>query len=162
MERSEAAARQLASRARRRVRGAPTGAGHDRRDASLPASAEIHGWSALHDRQREVVEAFLAAARGGDFEALLAVLDPDLVIRSDVAHFAPKESVAEAVAKQAIVGRARWARAALVDGEVGVVIAPRGRLRLVLAPTIRDGKIVELELITDPERLRGLELTLLA
>jgi len=164
VERSEAAARQLASRARRRVRGTPTGASRDRRDASQPTSAEIHGRGALHDRQREVVEAFLAAARRGDFEALLAVLDPDVVIRSDVAHFtqkAQKARAAEAVAKQAIAGRARWARAALVDGKVGVVIAPRGRLLLVLAPTIRDGKIVELELIADPERLRGLELAVL-
>lgn len=142
VDRSPTAARQLASRARRRVRGAPAG------DPDL-------------DRQREVVEAYLAAARRGDFEALLAVLDPDVVIRGDVTRLAQKTSGAEAVAKRAMAGRARWARAALVNGAVGLVVAPHGRLLLALLPTIRDGRIVEIELIADPERLRGLDLAVL-
>ena len=113
--RSPTAARQLASRARRRVQGAATVP-----DADLT-------------RQREVVDAFLAAARGGDFDALLAVLDPDVVLRADRAAVPPGASRevrgAAAVAKQGgHVGGARAAQPALVNGAVGVVVAPRGRL----------------------------------
>jgi RNA polymerase sigma factor (sigma-70 family) len=145
--RSPDAARQLASRARRRVRGADTS--HDQ-DLT---------------RQREVVDAFLAAARDGDFDALLAVLDPDVVLRSDRAALpasAPREiRGAPAVARRALVGRARAARPALVDGAVGVVVAPRGRLLMVLDFTIRGGKIVEIDAVADPERLNQLDLALL-
>ena len=142
--RSTAAARQLASRARRRVRGA----------AAVPDIA----------RQREVVGAFLAAARGGDFEALVSVLDPDVVFRPDPAapRGGPSAEVrgAQAVAKL-FSGRAQAARIALVNGAVGVVVAPRGRLFLVLGLKISAGKISEVEVIADPARLRRLDLAVL-
>ncbi|HYS89452.1 MAG TPA: sigma-70 family RNA polymerase sigma factor [Bradyrhizobium sp.] len=141
--RSTAAARQLASRARRRVRGA----------AAVPDIA----------RQREVVGAFLAAARGGDFEALVSVLDPDVVFRPDPAlRGGPSAEVrgAQAVAKL-FSGRAQAAHAALVNGAVGVVVAPRGRLFLVLGLKISAGKISEVEVIADPARLRRLDLAVL-
>jgi RNA polymerase sigma factor (sigma-70 family) len=145
--RSPDAARQLASRARRRVRGADTSYEPD------------------HTRQREVVDAFLAAARDGDFDALVAVLDPDVVLRSDRAALpagVPREvHGAPAVTRRALVGRARAARPALVDGAVGVVVAPRGRLLMVLDFKIRDGKIVEIDAVADPERLNQLDLSLL-
>jgi RNA polymerase sigma factor (sigma-70 family) len=145
--RSPDAARQLASRARRRVRGADTSNEPD------------------HTRQREVVDAFLAAARDGDFDALVAVLDPDVVLRSDRAALpagVPREvHGAPAVARRALVGRARAARPALVDGAVCVVVAPRGRLLMVLDFKIRDGKIVEIDAVADPERLNQLDLSLL-
>ena len=145
--RSPSAARQLASRARRRVRGAPTAL-----DADLT-------------RQREVVDAFLAAARAGDFDALVAVLDPEVVLRADsgaVLTGAPREvRGAPAVAKRAAEGRARAARRALVNGVVGVVVAPRGRLLMVLSFTISGEKIVEIDAIADPERVSQLDLALL-
>jgi RNA polymerase sigma factor (sigma-70 family) len=145
--RSPAASRQLASRARRRVRGAATVP-----DADL-------------NRQREVVDAFLAAARGGDFDALVAVLDPDVVLRSDrgaVPAGASREvRGAPAVARRAAKERARAARPALVNGAVGVVVAPRGRLLMVLGFTIRGGKIVEIDAMADPARLRKLDLAVL-
>ena len=145
--RSSVASRQLASRARRRVRGADTVP-----DADLA-------------RQREVVDAFLAAARGGDFDALVAVLDPDVALRSDrtaVPAGVPREvRGAPAVAERAIKGRARAAQPALVDGAVGVIVAPRGRLLMVLGFTVRDGRIVEIDAIADPERLDRLDLAVL-
>ena len=147
VERSPTAARQLASRARRRVQGA----------ATVP--------NANLTRQREVVDAFLAAARGGDFNALLAVLDPDVVLRSDRAAVpvgaAREVRGAVAVAKRAGKGGARAAQPALVNGAVGVVVAPRGRLLMVLGFTITRGKIVEIDVIADPDRLRQLDLALL-
>ncbi len=116
-------------------------------------------------RQREVVDAFLAAARGGNFDALLAVLDPDIVLRSDRAARRPGVPAevrgAATVAQQAVRGRARAAQPALVNGAVGVVVAPRGRLLMVLDFTIRDGKIVAIDAIADPERLRQLDLAVL-
>jgi hypothetical protein len=145
--RSPTAARQLASRARRRVQGA----------ANVP-DADL-------TRQREVVDAFLAAARNGDFDALVAVLDPDVALRADsgaVPAGASREvRGAAAVAKRAAKGRARAARPALVNGEVGVVVAPRGRLLMVLGFTISGGKIVEIDAIADPARLRQLDLAVL-
>jgi RNA polymerase sigma factor (sigma-70 family) len=145
--RSPAAARQLASRARRRVQAAAT-----------PPEADL-------TRQREVVDAFLTAARGGDFDALVAVLDPDVVLRADsgaVPVGLPREEHgAPAVAKRALKGRARAARPALVNGAVGVVVAPRGQLLLVLGFTITGGKIVEIDVIADPARLRQLDLAVL-
>jgi RNA polymerase sigma-70 factor, ECF subfamily len=138
--RSPSAARQLASRARRRVQGATNVT-----DADLT-------------RQREVVDAFLAAARDGDFEALVAVLDPAVVLRADRAAVLVVGSRevrgAPAVARRAAKGRARAARPALVNGAVGVVVAPRGRLLMVLGFTISGGKIVEIDAIADPARLR--------
>jgi RNA polymerase sigma factor (sigma-70 family) len=148
--RSPAAARQLASRARRRVRGAPT-----------PARAEI-------DRQREVVEAFLAALRGRNFAGLIAVLDPEVVVRID-------EAAARPGAPREIRGAENWARGAItfaelassaepviIDGAVGLVWAPGGRLSRVLRFNIASGKIVHVEIIADPARLRGLDLNVLS
>ena len=145
--RSTTATRQLASRARRRVRGG----------AAAPDPDLI--------RQREVVGAFLAALRGGDFEGLLAVLDPDLVVRADVPapSGAPVEiRGAAAWAKQAIAfGQlARLARLALVNGAVGIVMAPQGRLFRVVRLTIANGKITQIEVIGDRARLGALDLSI--
>jgi len=147
VERSPTAARQLASRARRRVRGA----------AAVP-DVDLA-------RQREVAEAFLAASRNGDFDALLAVLDSDVVLRADATSGRPARKVigAPVVARGALAysARSRFAQLALVDGAVGVVVAPRGRLLVVLAFTFADGKIVAIDVVADPERLRALDLAVL-
>jgi len=115
-------------------------------------------------RQRSVVEAFLAASRGGDLEGLLAVLDPDVVVRADGAAVklgsAPETRGADAVARS-FKGRARNAQVALVDGAPGVVVAPHGKLLLVLRANIANGRIVEVEAIADPQRLAELELAVL-
>lgn len=146
--RSPAAARQLASRARRRVRGTPR----------LPDGDLA--------RQREVVDAFLDASRRGDFDALVALLDPDVMVRSDAAAVA-RGAVsmlrgATAVARGAIVQGARLARPALVNGEAGiVVVAPRGRLMLVVRVAFEGGRIVELEGLADPDAIRQLEIAAL-
>jgi RNA polymerase sigma-70 factor (ECF subfamily) len=147
--RSPTAARQLASRARRRVQGTDMARETD------------------FTRQRKVVEAFLAASRSGNFEALLAVLDPDVVVRADRAAVPPGAALefrgAETVAKQAFTmsRRARFAQLALVNGTVGVVVAPLGRLLLVMAFKVRGQKIVGIDVIADPERLRQLNLAVL-
>jgi RNA polymerase sigma-70 factor (ECF subfamily) len=149
VDRSPAAARQLASRARRRVQGsAPTP------DADL-------------SRQREVMEAFLAAARAGDFEALLTVLDPDVVLRADrgaaAAEALEELRGASAVAERALMF-ARFAeqgRMALVNGAVGVVTALDGRPFAVMGVTVAGGKIVEIDVLADPERVRQLDLGVL-
>ncbi|NWF30658.1 RNA polymerase sigma factor SigJ [Streptomyces sp. PKU-EA00015] len=143
--RTPAAARQLASRARRRVqRAAPVP------DADL-------------GRQREAVDAFLTAARGGDFEALVAVLDPDVVARSDGGALRPGALIrgAETVAGQAITFArlAEVARPCLVNGAAGVVAATDGVPVSVMAFTVSGGRIVEINILTDPERLKGLDLT---
>jgi RNA polymerase sigma factor (sigma-70 family) len=147
--RSPAAARQLASRARRRVQGATP--------VPDPDLA----------RQREVVDAFLAAARGGDFDALLAVLDPDVVLRIDRGA-APRGASREVRGAQAVLGQARAfvplvasARPALVNGAAGVVVARRGRPLAVAGFTVAHGQIVEIDLLADPARLRELDLTVL-
>ena len=115
-------------------------------------------------RRRQVVDAFLAASRGGRFEDLLAVLDPGIVVRPDAAAVragAPGEiRGADAVARF-FLGRATGARPALVDGAVGAVVAPQGRLFLALGFTIEDGRITAIEAIADPERLRRLDLAVL-
>jgi RNA polymerase sigma-70 factor (ECF subfamily) len=149
--RSPLAARQLASRARRRVHTAPA--------AARPDLA----------RQREVVEAFLAAARGGEFQALLALLDPEVVRRADAAVLpagAPRElRGAEAVARGALAGSQRAGAVplalALVNGNVGVVVAPRGRLSMAITFAIRNDRIVEMDVIADPTRLLQLRVALL-
>jgi RNA polymerase sigma-70 factor (ECF subfamily) len=147
--RSPAAARQLASRARRRVQGA----------ATVP-NADLA-------RQREVVDAFLAALRGGDFDGLLAVLDPDVVVRADAAAVAPGGSREVRGARTWATGAlafsrgARFAQPALVNGAVGLVVAPRGRLFRVLSFTITRGKIVQIDVVADPARLRHLDLAVL-
>ena len=149
VDRSPAAARQLASRARRRVQGAAP-----EPDADL-------------DRQREVVDAFLAASRGGDFEALVAVLDPDIVLRADGGTLRPGATTelrgARAVAGQArrYAALARFARPALVNGAPGAVVAPGGRPYAVIGFTVRGGRIAEMDILADPERLRELDLAVL-
>ena len=144
--RSPTAARQLASRARRRVRGAAT-----------DSDADLSG-------QRKVVDAFLAAARSGDFDGLLAMLDPDVVYRVDsVAAAMSGESEvrgAQDVAKQ-FAGRAKGARVALINGAVGLVWAPGGQPRAVFSMTITARKIVAIELVADPERIGQLDLKIL-
>ena len=147
--RSPTAARQLASRARRRVQGKATVP-----DADLT-------------RQRQVVDAFFAAARDGDFDALVAVLDPDVVLRSDGGVLRPDASVvvhgASTVAARALTFSrlSPYVRPALVNGVAGVVVAPRGRPFSVMAFTVRDGKITEIHALTDPERLSQLDLAVL-
>jgi RNA polymerase sigma factor (sigma-70 family) len=144
--RTPAAARQLASRARRRVKG-----------AGVPAPEPDL------TRQREVVDAFLSAARGGGLDALVAVLDPDVVLRIDAGARRPAASMAihgaSAVARQALTGLAPALRAvdlhpALVNGAAGLVVTVRGRPVTVMGFTVADGKIAEINAIADPERVR--------
>ncbi|KUO09011.1 sigma-70 family RNA polymerase sigma factor [Streptomyces sp. DSM 15324] len=147
VERTPAATRQLASRARRRVQGA------------APTAEPDLG------RQREVVSAFLAAARAGDFEALVSILHPDVVLRADsgalVRGAAASKIVqgAKAVAEQAIFFRqfAPAGRLALVGGAVGIVNGPEGEVRSVMGITVADGRIVALHILADPERVAALE-----
>ncbi|HEU0141533.1 MAG TPA: sigma-70 family RNA polymerase sigma factor [Bryobacteraceae bacterium] len=147
--RTPEAARQLASRARRRVQGVDSA-----------ASANLSG-------QREIVETFLSALRRGDFEGLLAVLDPDVVVRID-------EAAARPGAPREIRGARKWAQGAiaysqaarfvqpaLVDGSVGLILAPGGKLSRVLRFIISNGKIVDAEIIGDPARLREIDLAVL-
>jgi RNA polymerase sigma factor (sigma-70 family) len=147
---SPAAARQLASRARRRVKGA----------APVPDPDLA--------RQRAVVDAFLAAARGGDFDALVAVLDPDVVLRADYGGVPSGVSRvvrgARAVAEGALTFArlGRFARPALVNGAAGVIArVPDGRLVAVMGFTVRQGMIVEIDILADPDRLRKLDLAVL-
>jgi RNA polymerase sigma-70 factor (ECF subfamily) len=159
--RSPAAAKQLASRARRRVRG-----------SAVPSDAG-------RARQREVVEAFLRATRAGDLEGLLSVLDPDATIRIDAA--ARFDGVVRIDAPEADAGKARelrgastWAaqlialsrgmrfvQPALINGSVGVILAPRGQLARALVFTFRNDKVTRLEAIGDPARLRELDIAVL-
>ena len=145
--RSPEAARQLASRARRQVRGAET---------MVDADRESH---------RRIVEAFITALRGRDFGALIAVLDPDLVVSADSGPSgAPREvRGAEQWAKGAIAYAQAlgFAQPALVDGGVGLVVAPRGKLARALKFTIKDGKISQIEVITQQSRLKQLNLAIL-
>jgi RNA polymerase sigma-70 factor (ECF subfamily) len=160
--RSPAAAKQLASRARRRVRGSPAPLDHDKA------------------RQREVVEAFLKAARAGDIDALLTVLDPDAVIRIDapartdgvVRIDAPPEEVGQ---PREVKGASMWVRqmvalsrglrfgvqTALIDGSIGLIFAPRGKLVRALMFTFENAKVTRVEAIGDPARLRELEIAVL-
>jgi RNA polymerase sigma-70 factor (ECF subfamily) len=144
--RSPAAARQLASRARRRVQG-----------ATAAQEADVA-------RHREVVDAFLAASRGGDFDALLALLDPDVVLRADRAAVqagATTDVRGAAAVARTFSGRARAARPAVVNGAPGAVWAPGGRPRVVFGFTIMGGRIVEIDILADPARLRRMDLTVL-
>lgn len=148
--RSTDATRQLASRARRRVRASPS-----------PDQASDLA------RQREVASAFLAASRGGDFTALIAVLDSEVVLTGDGAAAPSGRPVtlrgAETVARGAVMsgGRAESSRLALVNGQVGILFAPAGQLQVVLALTSSGSKITGIDVIADPDRLRGLDLALL-
>jgi RNA polymerase sigma factor (sigma-70 family) len=147
VDRSPEAARQLASRARRRVQGE-----HRVPDADL-------------DVQREVVDAFMAAAHDGDFDALLAVLDPDVVLRVD---FGPVGGSREVRGAVAVAGQASTysqlglvVHRALVNGQPGAVSILDGEVFSVGALTVRGGKIVEFDILADPERLRQLDLAFL-
>jgi RNA polymerase sigma factor (sigma-70 family) len=146
VERTPAAARQLASRARRRVQGAPV--------------PDVN-----RDRQRELVDAFLAAARGADFDALVALLDPDVVLRIDSGPRARKAARtvrgAGPVAERGVAFSrlAPFARPALVNGAAGFVVARHDRLLGVAGFTVAQRKIVEIDLLMDPARLRDLDLT---
>ncbi|MBO0715222.1 MAG: sigma-70 family RNA polymerase sigma factor [Acidimicrobiales bacterium] len=141
--RSSQATRQLASRARRRVRGAEIPA--EERDVT---------------RQRALVDAFLAAGRAGDLDALIAVLHPDVVLRADYSPSSPGRSTvirgAEAVAQQARLGgrAASELHPALVNGTAGVVVTIKGHPFVVMAFTVGDDKITEIDIIGDPERVR--------
>jgi RNA polymerase sigma factor (sigma-70 family) len=143
--RTPAAARQLASRARRRVQGAP------------PPDADIN-------HRRKIVEAFLAASRNSDFEGLLAVLDPDVQFRADQAA-QRLGSLAEirgaAAVAETFKGRAQAAKSALVDGELGVAVILGGQLRIVLRVVIAGDHIVALEAVADPDRIGQLDVKVL-
>jgi len=148
LERSPEAVRQLASRARRRVSG-----------AAEPPDADL-------ERQREVVDAFLAAARDGDFDALVATLDPDVVLRADAGAISSRSREAhgaQTVASQAIM----FSRLdlemhpALVNGAAGVVATSDGEPFSVMACTVRGGRIAAMDILADPERLGALDLTVL-
>ena len=145
VDRSPEAARQLASRARRRVQG----------ERAIP-DADL-------DTQREVLDAFLAAARGGDFEALLEVLDPDVVFRLDTGGIVPRARPpvegAEAVAARVLERGSRLAglaRPAIVNGAAGLIVAPGGRPFAVVGFTVVNGRIAEIDVIADPAKLRRL------
>jgi RNA polymerase sigma-70 factor (ECF subfamily) len=145
LDRSEAAAQQLASRARRRVQGSPEP------DADLA-------------RQREVVDAFFAASRDGDFDALVAVLDPDVELRIDGGVLREEASLvlrgADAVAAHTATYSELYpfVRPALVNGTAGAVVAPGGRLFSVMAFTVTNGKITAIDALVDPERLAQIDL----
>ena len=143
--RTPAAARQLASRGRRRVQGAEPN-----------PDTDVRG-------QREIVDAFLAASRAGDFDALLAVLDPDVVFRADPGKIRALARLpitgAEAVATEILSRGSRFApmaRPALVNGTAGVVVGPEGRPFAVVGFTVARGRIVAIDLITNPDKLGGL------
>jgi RNA polymerase sigma-70 factor (ECF subfamily) len=146
LDRSEAAAQQLASRARRHVRGSPEP------DPDLA-------------RQREVVDAFFAASRGGDFDALVAVLDPDVELRVDGGVLRAEASLvlrgAEAVAGYTATYSRLYpfVRPGLVNGAAGAVVTPHGQLFSVMAFTVTDGKITQIDALVDPDRLAQLHLT---
>ncbi len=150
--RSATAARQLASRARRRVRGGASG-------RPGPAAAPTG--------QRALVEAFLTALRAGDREGLVAVLDPDVVVRVDAfagAGGGPREVRGARTWAQGAVAYSRYARfveAAVIDGAVGLVLAPRGKLQRMLRFTVAAGRITRVEIVGDPARLREARLTVL-
>ncbi len=145
---SPAAARQLASRARRRVRG-----------ESPPSSGDVA-------EQRRVVAAFVDALRAGDFEGLTAVLDPDFVIRADAVASrsdAPTERRGPEVWARGAIQYGQLLRSvqlALIDGAVGLVVAPRGKLVRVLTFTIADGRVASIDVVAEPERLRQLSINI--
>ena len=155
--RTPTAARQLASRARRRVQG-------QSQEKEQGAATDTAVREVDLARQRAVVDAFLAASRGGDFDALLALLDPEVVYRADhaaVALGSPSELRGAAAVVQRFAGQARGAQPALVNGAAGMVWAPGGQPRVVFAFTIADGTITAIELVSDPERLGQLDVEIL-
>jgi len=153
--RSPAAAKQLASRARRRVRGSP-------------APSDIG-----RARQRELVEAFLRAARAGDLDGLLAVLDPDAVVRIEAAARIDAPPAEAGMARE-LRGASTWAKQlialsrglgyvqpAVIDGSVGLILAPRGKLSRVLTFTFANAKVTRVDVLGDPARLRELDIAVL-
>ncbi|MHB1613666.1 MAG: sigma-70 family RNA polymerase sigma factor [Actinomycetes bacterium] len=165
LDRSPAAARQLASRARRKVRVGEGGTDPER----APDAVDHAG----RERQRRVVEAFLAASHDGDFDALLAVLDPEVVLRADavaVEAAALREKFGAPPLREELrgatpvartfLGRAAGAQGALVDGSPGAVWAPGGHPRAVFNFVVRDGTIVAIEIVADPERIRTIDLVM--
>jgi RNA polymerase sigma-70 factor (ECF subfamily) len=151
--RSPDAARQLASRGRRRIQG--TGP-----DTDPAAGARLA-------RQRQVAEAFMTASRGGDLEGLIAVLDPDVVLHSDAtaspsgAPLTVHGAAAVAGGARAASARSRYGRIALVNGAPGLIMAPRGQLLVALAFTFSGEKISQIDVVADPDRLAQLDLGLL-
>jgi RNA polymerase sigma-70 factor (ECF subfamily) len=151
--RSPDAARQLASRGRRRIQG--TGP-----DTDPAAGARLV-------RQRQVAEAFMTASRGGDLEGLIAVLDPDVVLHSDAtaspsgAPLTVHGAAAVAGGARAASARSRYGRIALVNGAPGLIMAPRGQLLVALAFTFSGEKISQIDVVADPDRLAQLDLGLL-
>jgi RNA polymerase sigma-70 factor (ECF subfamily) len=146
VDRTPAAARQLASRARRRVQGTP-----------LAPDADF-------SRQKQIVDAFLAASRGGDFEGLLAVLDPDVVVRVDQAaqRLGSLAEIRGAVAvAETFKGRAQAAKPALVDGALGVAVIIGGQLRIVLRVTVSGDRISAIEAVADPGRIAAFDVEML-
>ena len=167
LDRSPAAAKQLASRARRRLRDTPPRAAEESAvpgRASARSRTEPAGTADL-TRQWSVVEAFLAASRDGDFEGLLAILDPDVVLRADAGAgpFAPSvliRGASEVVAQaQRFAPLGRFARPVLVNGGPGFLIARDGEPLALMALTVHDGKVTEMDILADPARLAALDLT---
>jgi len=162
LDRSPAAAKQLASRARRRLRTAPAHPVATSADAG-PTAAPPTG-SADLARQWTVVDAFLAASQQGDFEGLLAILDPDVVLRADAGAgpFGPSELVRGATAVIAQAQRfaplGRFARPVLVNGGPGFIVVRDGEPLAVMALTVQDDKITEMDVLADPVRLSRLDL----
>jgi RNA polymerase sigma factor (sigma-70 family) len=167
LDRSPAAAKQLASRARRRLRDTPPRAAAE---PAVPGSASAGtgtkpAGAADLTRQWSVVEAFLAASRDGDFEGLLAILDPDVVLRADAGAgpFAPSvliRGASEVVAQaQRFAPLGRFARPVLVNGGPGFLIARDGEPLALMALTVHDGKVTEMDILADPARLAALDLT---
>ncbi|HVH64818.1 MAG TPA: sigma factor-like helix-turn-helix DNA-binding protein [Candidatus Acidoferrum sp.] len=145
VDRSPTAARQLASRARRRVQASPTA-----------STADL-------SRKRKIVDAFLAASRGGDFDTLLKLLDPTVVLRVDAAamRLGSKETRGAAAVAQTFSGRAKAAQLALAKGVPVLVWPPGAQPRVLFGFTITAGKIIEIEMVADRERLRQLDLEIL-
>ena len=151
LDRSPAAAKQLASRARRRLRGSPS------------AGSDVD-----YARQRVVADAFDAASRAGDFDGLLAVLDPDVVLRADTGGDGPlgpsrliRGAANVAAQAQLYAGMARWAHPVLVNGAPGYLIAPNRKPFAVITFATRDDKIIEIDVLADPVRLSRMNLTAL-
>ena len=168
LDRSPGAAKQLASRARQRLRAAPAPVGADSADSAPAADGTVSASTVSAStgdlgRQWTIVNAFLAASREGDFEGLLAILDPDIVLRADAGEgpFGPsvlvrgaREVIAQA---QRFAPLGRFARPVLVNGAPGFLVARDGEALALIAVTVQDGKITEMDILADPVRLRQLD-----
>ena len=172
LDRSPAAAKQLASRARQRLRNAPAHQATSRGSASAAAApggtvsgGTVPGGTDDLARQWTVVDAFLAASREGDFEGLLAILDPDIVLRADagagpfgpsIVVRGPREVIAQS---QRFAPLGRFARPVLVNGAPGFLVVRDGEPLALMAVTVQDGKITEMDVLADPVRLAALDFT---